>query len=443
CLLLAGLWATPAEAHGSHTTSHPDNSCYQEDNIGTVGTQDPCKNMLIVCQQYDDNWGLPSSCPQGKREYSIHRPSQQGVDWTWTFDTAKQDYYKTEGSNKYYFGQHGGKRQIFTGQVTYMYSILNSYAGSDADKFNADIGNWDTSHVLSMSLMFNGASAFNQDIGGWDTSTVEKMSSMFYNASVFNQDIGGWDTSQVKYKNTMFYQASAFNQDIGHWDISQVENMYHMFVGALAFNQDLSHWNLSGLNLNDRRDGQESIAFMFYDDAVIGRSALSVNNYDSQLISWQQQLDGRSSSLQDQKFAGSTSRFCEAATGSGEDPSYWQDINHYAHNVSTIYDCHPRITRVTLAPVGSTLKLTVTFSEPVFSKGGGALEADDFVVSITTTSGSNGASLGSLTSISQNGNSYTLGVTISGTLQDDQVIKVLPAAADRIFDAGGNASSDS
>ncbi|MDB2665102.1 BspA family leucine-rich repeat surface protein, partial [Porticoccaceae bacterium] len=309
----------------------------------------------------------PSSCPQGKREYSIHWPSEQNQTWTWTFDTAKQDYYKTiaQGTTgvKYYFGQHTGERQIFTGQVTYMYGIfIPHYTSTDAgiatDQFNADISNWDTSHVLSMSSMFYNASAFNQDIGGWDTSAVERMSSMFSGANVFNQDIGGWDTSQVKYKNTMFYQASAFNQDIGHWDISQVENMYWMFVGASAFNQDLSHWDLSALNFHDLRHGNESIAFMFYDDAAnypeLGRSALSVNNYDSQLISWGSQLEARSSSLQDQRFAGSTSRFCEAATGSDEDPSYWQDTSYYAHNVSTIYDCHPRITRVTLAPVGSS-----------------------------------------------------------------------------------------
>jgi len=369
----------------------------------------------------------------GKLAYSIHRPSQQNEDWTWSYDAVKNDYYKDQDGDKYYFGQHAGERQIFTGQVTYMYGIFWAHytstdAGIATDQFNADIGNWDTSHVLSMSLMFYNASAFNQDIGGWDTSTVERMSSMFEGASVFNQDIG-------------------------HWDISGVENMHHMFIGASAFNQDLSHWDLSGLHFHVLWVGNESIAFMFYDRPDLGRSALSVNNYDSQLISWGSRLEDRFSSFDDQRFAGSTSRFCEAAD-SGEDPSFWLDASHYAHNVSTIYDCHPRITRVTLAPVGSTLKLTVTFSEPVFtttetdgsdSIGVGTLEVGDFTLDITSTaiSGVEGAELlyDEPTSISQNGNSYTLDVAIKGTLQADQVIGVLPQS-NSIFDAEGNAASD-
>jgi hypothetical protein len=69
----------------------------------------------------------------------------------------------------------------------------------------------------------------------------------------------------------------------------------------------------------------------------------------------------------------------------------------------------------------------------------GALEANDFNVSIT---GSGASLTGTPTSISQQGNSYTLDVAISngGALQDDQVIEVLPMT-DRIYDADGNAAS--
>ena len=131
------------------------------------------------------------------------------------------------------------------------------------------------------------------------------------------------------------------------------------------------------------------------------------------------------------------SRFCEATDPGVSDGGQ---------------DCFPRIIRVTLANVSSTnLALTVTFSEPVFANndGTGALEADDFVVSITDsdteTGTGTGATLdGTPTSISQQGNSYTLDVAISngGALQDDQVIEVLPMT-DRIYDADGNAASGS
>ncbi len=251
------------------------------------------------------------------------------------------------------------------------------------------------SGVTNTASMFDGATVFNQDIGDWDTSAVEDMSSMFNGATVFNQDIGDWDTGAVTDMSSMFNGATAFNQDISQWDISSV----------------------TGTGMNDMFNSAE----------------LSVNHYDALITSWNTQL-----SLQGVSFNGGTSKFCEAAvSGTGQDPSDPSD------SVDTAYDCSPRIIRVTLA-VGddnSTLALTVTFSEPVFANnnGTGALEAGDFVVSIT----GGGASTPTPTSISQQGNSYTLDVAITGggTLQADQVITVLPENS--IYDADGNAADDS
>ena len=418
CLLFGVLWVTSVEAHVGHT----HNSCYLEGNIGTVGTEDPCKNMLIVCQYDEDAYARPSrlnSCPNGKEEYSIHRPSEQNEAWTWMFDADKKDYYKSINSETYYFGQHDDERQIFTGQVTSMREIF-----WQDNQFNADIGNWDTSHVIGMN-------------------------SMFYAASVFNQDIGGWDTSQVQWIEFMFHQAHNFNQDIGHWDTGQMTYMSCMFKEASSFNQDLSHWDFSGLSLGDQLYGLASLDALFinyhlYPDYPT--SELSVNNYDALLTSFKQnRLEPANETFAQHRINGGTSKYCEAKVDSGN-PHNWDTPAGWSVNDDTVEDCHPRITRVTLAPVGSTLKLTVTFSEPVFANNDstGALEANDFNVSITTTtSGSNGASLGSLTSISQQGNSYTLDVAITGggTLQADQVIEVLPQS-NSIYDADNNVASD-
>ena len=432
CLLLAGLWATPAEAHGSHTTSHPRNSCYEPTNIGKVGTEPPCLNMLIVCQ-YDDATDLhpdtrPTSCPsENSRQYSIHRPSQQNQTWTWTFDTVKKDYYKTivqdSVSVKYYFGQHDGERQIFTGQVTSMRRIFK-----DDNQFNADIGNWDTSHVI-------------------------KMTSMFWNASVFNQDIGGWDTSQLNFAGYMFTEAIAFNQDIGGWDTSQVIGMKYIFSQASAFNQDLSHWDFSSLAVVPDSFEVYALQDIFYtpvayDKAGYG-SALSVDNYDAFLTSFKQSGKG----LPYYRFSGGSSRFCEVAVRDDDSDSYQDPSYHSYYNDKTTYDCHPRITRVTLVPASSTvtdvstLKLTVTFSEPVFNSLDpttfGALETNDFKVEIRDSECSCGATMTQnlASSISQIGNSYTLDVDITGTLQADQVIEVLPQS-NSIYDADGNVASD-
>ncbi|MDB2634882.1 BspA family leucine-rich repeat surface protein, partial [Porticoccaceae bacterium] len=387
-----------------------------------------------------------------REDFGIHKNIEESSKWE--FENSKNDYYQdvtTGGVTKsYYFGQHDDVNvgQIFTGQVTSMKSIFGSVSFSPPEnslpenrrKFNADISNWDTSQVTSMRGMFYRAIAFNQDIGGWDTREVTDMAYMFHTATAFNQDISNWDTSKVTNMAYMFNGATAFNQDIGDWDTGQVANMVGMFADASAFNQDLSHWDFSGLDQNVKVHDTALVAGMFYSSLAHrgtgAESALSVDNYDAFLINFKQErLDENSETFAEHQFIGGSSRFCESAVLDVN--NNYQDLAYGMYNKYTIYDCSPRITRVTLAPVGSTLKLTVTFSEPVTSETGGALEADDFVVSITTASGSIGASLGSLTSISQNGNSYTLGVAIEGVLQSNQVIEVLPQS-NSIYDADGN-----
>jgi hypothetical protein len=172
---------------------------------------------------------------------------------------------------------------------------------------------------------------------------------------------------------------------------STVTSLKSTFYDAPKFNQDLSSWDVSGVSAAD------SMQDMFL------ASRLSVDNYDRLIANW-----NSGQTLLSRGFHGGHSVFC--ATDPGV-PDGGQN-------------CGPQIVRVTLADDHSTI--TVTWSKPVFTNadGTGALTVNDYVLGITGS----GASLAATpTSISQNGNSYTLGLGLTGTLNSDQVISVLPA----------------
>ncbi|SVE15591.1 uncharacterized protein METZ01_LOCUS468445, partial [marine metagenome] len=101
----------------------------------------------------------------------------------------------------------------------------------------------------------------------------------------------------------------------------------------------------------------------------------------------------------------------------------------------------PAITGTTVT--SNNASIAVTFSEAVYntSGGSGALEASDFTL---TLSGGT-ATLASATpsSISSSSNTYTLGLSLSGTPNGSETITVVPSSSTAIYDAVGNAASTS
>ena len=100
----------------------------------------------------------------------------------------------------------------------------------------------------------------------------------------------------------------------------------------------------------------------------------------------------------------------------------------------------PTITGVSLASDNSTI--AVTFSEAVYNTAGGSgsLETSDFVFSIS--GGSATLSSSTPSSISASSNTYTLGISLSGTANGSETLTVNPASS-AIYDIVGNAASNS
>ena len=100
----------------------------------------------------------------------------------------------------------------------------------------------------------------------------------------------------------------------------------------------------------------------------------------------------------------------------------------------------PTITGVSLASDNSTI--AVTFSEAVYNTAGGSgsLETSDFVFSIS--GGSATLSSSTPSSISASSNTYTLGISLSGTANGSETLTVNPASS-AIFDVVGNTASNS
>ena len=115
--------------------------------------------------------------------------------------------------------------------------------------------------------------------------------------------------------------------------------------------------------------------------------------------------------------------------------------NSAANQFNWTYDgTVPTITGNSLASDNSTI--AVTFSEAVYNTAGGSgsLEVSDFVLSIS--GGSATLSSSTPSSISASSNTYTLGISLSGTANGSETLTVNPASS-AIFDVVGNAASNS
>jgi surface protein len=173
--------------------------------------------------------------------------------------------------------------------------------------FNGDISNWDVSNATSLEGMFRNAMFFDRNLGNWnvsgitdltdvfslafsftgdslenwDVGNVQVMRRAFASANAFNGNISNWDVSSVTVMDEAFVGATAFNQNISGWNVSSVRTMSGIFLGATSFNQNLGNWDISAVT-------DMTNMFSILNPNSIVQQGMSVSNYDSTLIGWQQ-----------------------------------------------------------------------------------------------------------------------------------------------------------
>ena len=118
----------------------------------------------------------------------------------------------------------------------------------------------------------------------------------------------------------------------------------------------------------------------------------------------------------------------------------WVDITGSLYTL-IVDGTAPTILSTTVAADNSTID--VTFSEEVYNAAGGngALEAGDFKLSIS--GGTKTLSSATPSSISINGNVYTLGLSLSGNANGSETVTVVPSSTTAIYDGADNAASTS
>lgn len=231
-------------------------------------SQHPDRNKLISM----DQWGTVKFAAYDDMFAQANKMNYKAVD--------KPDLSKVDTIRAMFF-QVGWtfNDTINTWDVS---NISNFASVFDSSTFNQPLNNWDTSNAVNMAFMFRWNRVFNQPLNNWNTSKVTNMTDMFGGARRFDGDITTWDVGKVTDMRGMFWD-TPFNQDIGNWNVENVRGFWGFLKNAWNFNQDLSRWNpRSATNMWD--------FIGVFDDPKNLRSALSVENYDKILQSWNGKL---------------------------------------------------------------------------------------------------------------------------------------------------------
>ena len=110
------------------------------------------------------------------------------------------------------------------------------------------IGEWEVGRVTDMSDVFCACvsstfpqcnairASFDADLSNWNTASVTTLSRTFCGTTRFTgESLANWNTYKVTSMYNTFGQATSFNAGIEDWNTSNVKSMYSTFEGATSF----------------------------------------------------------------------------------------------------------------------------------------------------------------------------------------------------------------
>jgi len=143
--------------------------------------------------------------------------------------------------------------------------------------FNQDLP-WDTSSLTSAQNAFDGCLVFNGDVTGWDVSSLVNCKQMFEDCQAFTQDIGLWGSSFAPTGcQKMFIRCYLFNRDVSSWTMDNCTDFSKMFYICSVFNQDLSGWDFGAMTNGSLFQNATNVSAANTDALLNGIAALAPN----------------------------------------------------------------------------------------------------------------------------------------------------------------------
>lgn len=115
----------------------------------------------------------------------------------------------------------------------------------DADTFNPDISNWNTSNVTNMEELFAGADTFNQNLGAWNVSNVTNMTGIFsycgLSSNYYTQTLHGWYINGVQPNVTVGVHGLNYCGSSGRQPLQDAPNNW-TFIGDTPYCSFVTTW---------------------------------------------------------------------------------------------------------------------------------------------------------------------------------------------------------